>query len=103
MAVFIFKASQPRGRASGSHACEGHEMQGVIFKCTRHECSVFVKLKPLLLRIRGRHQFSSLEKKRLPLYKTVNTGKYGHRDTCTDSTSASTLLGYVSFGVPFLL
>ena len=38
--VYIFKASQPRGWASGSHAYGRHEMQGVIFKCTRHECSV---------------------------------------------------------------
>ena len=39
----FFKASQPRGRASGSRAYERHEMQGVILtcKCTRHECSVF--------------------------------------------------------------
>ena len=36
----IFKASQPRGRASGSRAYGRHEMQGVIIKCTRHECSV---------------------------------------------------------------
>ena len=35
----IFKASQPRGWASGSRAYEKHEMQGVIIKCTRHECS----------------------------------------------------------------
>ena len=34
----IFKASQPRGRASGSRAYGRHEMQGVIIKCTRHEC-----------------------------------------------------------------
>ena len=31
-------------------------MQGVILKCTRHECSVFVNLRPHLLRIRSRHQ-----------------------------------------------
>ena len=36
----IFKASQPREWASGSRAYERHEMQGVIIKCTRHECSV---------------------------------------------------------------
>ena len=36
----IFKASQSRGRASGSRAYERHEIQGVIIKCTRHECSV---------------------------------------------------------------
>ena len=42
-------ASQPRERASGSHAYERHEMQGVILKCTRHECSVFVNLRPHLL------------------------------------------------------
>ena len=36
----IFKASQPRGRASGSRAYGRYEMQGVIIKCTRHECSV---------------------------------------------------------------
>ena len=36
----IFKASQSRGRASGSRAYERHEMQGVIIKSTRHECSV---------------------------------------------------------------
>ena len=35
----IFKASQPRGRASGSRAYGRHEMQGVII-ITRHECSV---------------------------------------------------------------
>ena len=63
----IYKASQPRGRASGSRAYGRQEMQGVIFKCTRHECSVFVNLRPLLLRIRSRHQFSSPEKNRLPL------------------------------------
>ena len=34
----IFKASQPRGRASGSRACERHEMQGVIIKSTELEC-----------------------------------------------------------------
>ena len=33
----IFKASQPRGRASGSRAYGRHEMQGVIIKYTRHE------------------------------------------------------------------
>jgi len=43
----FFKASQPRGRASGSRACERHKMQGVITKCTRHECSV-VNLRPHL-------------------------------------------------------
>ena len=37
----IFKASQPRGRASGSRVYERHEMQGVIIKCIRHECSVY--------------------------------------------------------------
>ena len=57
--VYIFKASQPRGRASGSRAYGRQEMQGVIF---RHECSVFVNLRPHLLRIRSRHQFSSPEK-----------------------------------------
>ena len=62
----ILKASQPRGRASGSRAYERHEMQGVIIKCTRHECSV-VNLRSHLLRIRSRHQFSSPEKNRLPL------------------------------------
>ena len=31
-------------------------MEGVIFKSTRHECSVFVNLRPLLLRIRSRHR-----------------------------------------------
>ena len=62
----IFKASQPRGRASGSRAYKRHEMQGVILKCTRHECSVFVNLKPHLLRIRSRHQFSSPEKNPAP-------------------------------------
>ncbi len=46
----MFKASQPRGRASGSRAYERHEMQGVIIKFTRHECSV-VNLRPHLLRI----------------------------------------------------
>ena len=46
----FFKASQPRGWVSGSRAYERHEMQGVILKCTRHECSVFVNLRPLLLR-----------------------------------------------------
>ena len=60
--VYIYKASQPRGRASGSRAYGRHEMQGVIFKSTRHECSAFVNLRPLLLRIRSRHQFSSPEK-----------------------------------------
>ena len=59
---YIYKASQPRGWASGSRAYGRHEMQGVIFKSTRHECSVFVNLRPLLLRIRSRHQFSSPEK-----------------------------------------
>ena len=39
-AYVFFKASQPRGRASGSHAYERHEMQDVILKRTRHECSV---------------------------------------------------------------
>ena len=62
----IFKASQPRGRASGSRAYGRHEMQGVILKYTRHKCSVFVKLRPHLLRIRGRHQFSSPEKNPAP-------------------------------------
>ena len=42
-------------------------MQGVILKSTRHECSVFVNLRPYLLRIRSRHQFSSPEKNRLPV------------------------------------
>ena len=65
--LIIFKASQPRGQASGSRAYGRHEMQGVIIKCTRHECSVFVNLRPHLLRIRSRHQFSSPEKNRLPL------------------------------------
>ena len=66
--INFFKASQPRGWASGSRAYERHEMQGVILKCTRHECSVFVNLSPHLLRICSRHQFSSPEKrKRLPL------------------------------------
>ena len=60
-------ASQPRGRASGSRAYGRHEMQGVIFKCTRHECSVFVNLRPHLLRICSRHQFSSPEKNQFPL------------------------------------
>ena len=59
----IFKASQPRGQASGSRAYERHEMQGVILKCTRHECFVFVNLRPHLLCIRSRHQFSLPEKK----------------------------------------
>ena len=63
----IYKASQPRGRASGSRAYGSHEMQGVMFKCTRHECSVFVNLRPLLLCIRSRHEFSSPEKNWLPL------------------------------------
>ena len=27
-------------RGSGSRAYERHEMQGVIIKCSRHECSV---------------------------------------------------------------
>ena len=58
----IYKASQPRGRASDSRAYGRQEMQGVIFKCTRHECSVFVNLRPLLLRIHSRHQFSLPEK-----------------------------------------
>ena len=58
MTWLFYKASQPRGRASGSRAYERHEMQGVIFKCTRHECSVFVNLWPHLLRIHSRHQFS---------------------------------------------
>ena len=58
----IFKASQPWERASGSRAYERHEMQGVTFKYTRHECSVFVNLRPHQLHIRSRHQFSSLEK-----------------------------------------
>ena len=81
--INLFKASQPRGRASGSHAYGRHEMQGVILKCTRHEFSVFVNLRPHLLRIRNRHQFSSPEKKKqLPLrdsnprssiYQTENT------------------------------
>ena len=62
----IFKASQPRGRALGSRAYGRHEMQGVIIKCTRHECSVFVNLRPHLLRIRSRHQFSSPEKNPAP-------------------------------------
>ena len=57
----IYKASQPRGWASGSRAYGRHEMQGVIFKSTRHECSVVI-LRPLLLRIRSRHQFSLPEK-----------------------------------------
>ena len=61
----IFKASQPRGRASGSCAYERHEMQGVIIKCT---CSVFVNLRPHLLHICSRHQFSSPERNRLPLW-----------------------------------
>ena len=65
--ALIFKASQPRGRASGSHAYGRHEMQGAMLKCTRHECSVFVNLRPHLLCIHSRHQFSSLEKNRLPL------------------------------------
>ena len=60
--IDIYKASQPRGRASGSRAYGRQEMQGVIFKSTRHECSVFVNLRPLLLRIRSRHQFSLPEK-----------------------------------------
>ena len=34
--VHIYKASQPRGRASGSRAYGRQEMQGVIFKSTRH-------------------------------------------------------------------
>ena len=42
-------------------------MQGVILKSTRHECSVFVNLRPYLFRIRSRHQFSSPEKNRLPV------------------------------------
>ena len=62
----LFKASQPRGRASGSCAYERHEIQGVILKCTRHECSV-VNLRTHLLHIHSRHQFSSPEKKWLPL------------------------------------
>ena len=70
--VHIFKASQPRGRASGSRAYGRHEMQGVMPKCTRYECSVFVNLKPHLLRIRSRHQFSSPEKNRLPLLYVGN-------------------------------
>ena len=45
----FFKASQPRGRASGSRAYERHEMQRVILKCTRHECSVFVQRVALLI------------------------------------------------------
>ena len=57
----IYKASQPRGRASGSRAYGRQGVQGVIFKSTRHECSVFVNL-PLLLHIRSTHQFSSPEK-----------------------------------------
>ena len=66
--LIFFKASQPRGRASGLCAYERHEMQGVILICTRYECSV-VNLRPHLLRIHSRHQFSSSEKKkkRLPL------------------------------------
>ena len=64
--AYIYKASQPRGRASGSRAYGRQEMQGVIFKSTRHECSVFVNLRPLLLRIRSRHQFSSPEKNPAP-------------------------------------
>ena len=63
----FFKASQPRGPASGSRAYERHEMQGVILKCSRHERSVFVNLRPHLLHIRSRHQFSLPEKNRLPL------------------------------------
>ena len=35
--AYIFKASQPRGWASGLCA---YEIQGVILKCTRHECIV---------------------------------------------------------------
>ena len=61
----VFKDSQPRGRASGSRAYERHEMQGVIIKYTRHECSV-VNLRPHLFRIRCRHQFSSPEKNPAP-------------------------------------
>ena len=55
--IHVYKASQPRGRASGSRVYGRHEIQGVIFKSTRHECSVFVNLRPHLLRIRSRHQF----------------------------------------------
>ena len=32
--AYIYKASQPRGRASGSRAEGRQEMQGVIFKST---------------------------------------------------------------------
>ena len=96
----IFKASQPRGRASGSHAYERHEMQGVIIKCTRDECSVFVNLRPHLLRIRSRHQFSLPEKNRLPhtLLKFIvreTTGRNeGLTRQCTDNHSLVSLLPY---------
>ena len=56
-----------RGSGVGSRAYGRHEIQGVILKCTRQECSVFVNLRPHLLRIRSRHQFSSPKKIRLPL------------------------------------
>ena len=58
-------------------------MHGVIFKSTRHECSVFVNLRPLLLRIRSRHQFSSPEKNTLGIcilfvnpFTSFNTNEY---------------------------
>ena len=96
----IFKASQPRGRASGSHAYERHEMQGVIIKCTRDECSVFVNLRPHLLRIRSRHQFSLPEKNRLlhTLLKFIvreTTGRNeGLTRQCIDNHSLVSLLPY---------
>ena len=62
----IFKASQPRGRASGSRAYGRYEMQGVIIINVLGMNALFVNLRPHLLRIRSRHQFSSPEKNPAP-------------------------------------
>ena len=57
-------------------------MQGVIFKCTRHECSVFVNLRPLLLCIRSRHQFFLPEKYGIHTYINTQGKIQDRRDEC---------------------
>ena len=44
--VYIYKASQPRGRASGSRAYGRHEMQGVIYNSYTSSPGIYGIYKP---------------------------------------------------------
>ena len=92
MRVCIYKASQPRGRASGSRAYGRQEMQGVIFKSTRHECSahitkIFVKRTILFLLCTVFHRIGSYLFNRRLVYSRT-TAEAGIQLGCSCRTMA---------------